>query len=62
MKNQEEIKEVFFSLKNTIFSMAIFAKNNFQMKKTQEGDNKNKPFLKKLERMIFSKHEMITTQ
>ena len=41
--------------------MAIFEKINVQMKKkTQEGDNKNKLFLKNLERMIFSKHEEIT--
>ena len=44
MKNQEEIKEVFFFLKNTIFSMAIFEKNNFEMKKTQEGEKKTNFF------------------
>ena len=47
MKNQEEIKEVFFSLKNTIFSMAIFEKINFQMKKHKKEIIKNKPFQKK---------------
>ena len=37
----------------TIFSKEIFSKRNFPMKKKQERDDKNKFFLKKLERRIF---------
>ena len=56
-------KRSFFFLKNTIFSMAIFEKNNFQMKKKHKKEIIKKNFFwKKLERLNFSEHEEISTQ